>query len=283
MSHGRGELELLEWIKPELAKDATGDDAAAIPDGDGFLVVSCDMFVEGKHFLQRTDGVLTGWRALALAVNDLAAKGAQPRWALTAIAIPKRPAVDREYLGRVYRGMGELARKLGIEIVGGDLSSIDGPWVLSITVAGHTRTAPIPRSAAKPGWAIGVTGALGGAAVALREDKPLRLVPLIEEGRRLNELGLSCGDVSDGLVREMEKFAAMSGAGSVLYADKVPRAPGASPEDALTSGEEAELVCVGPPRLVESAGLHVVGEMTEGRAVTVVGATLRSTGYDHFA
>jgi thiamine monophosphate kinase len=113
-------------------------------------------------------------------------------------------------------------------------------------------------------------------------------VPLVEEGRRVNQLGLCCGDVSDGLVREMEKFAAMAGVGSVLLGEDVPRAAGASMEDALTSGEEAELVCVGPEELVRQAGLQVVGTMTGDRAVKVVDArgapiVLRQTGYDHFA
>jgi hypothetical protein len=62
----------------------------------------------------------------------------------------------------------------------------------------------------------------------------------------------------------------------------VPRADGASLEDALTSGEEVQLVSVGPREVIEKAGLHIVGEMTADREVKVVGAKLTSTGYDHF-
>jgi len=59
-------------------------------------------------------------------------------------------------------------------------------------------------------------------------------------------------------------------------------------EDALTSGEEAELVCVGPEELVRGAGLQVVGTLTDDGVVKVIDARdapvrLRSTGYDHFA
>ena len=116
----------------------------------------------------------------------------------------------------------------------------------------------------------------------LVERRAHRLVPLIEEGRRLNEAGLCCGDISDGLVREMEKFAAMSGVGCELQADSVPRAGGASVEDALTSGEEPELVCVGPREAVQNAGLHLVGEMTPGGTVNIKGARVARSGYDHF-
>jgi thiamine monophosphate kinase len=114
------------------------------------------------------------------------------------------------------------------------------------------------------------------------------LKPRLEEGRRLNEAGLCCGDISDGLVREMEKFAAMAGVGCVIRAEDVPRALDASLTDALTSGEEAELVCVGPEELIRQAGLRKVGELTDDRKVRVVDSggapvPLPHTGYDHFA
>ena len=89
--------------------------------------------------------------------------------------------------------------------------------------------------------------------------------------------------MSDGLVREMEKFAAMAGVGCVLQGADVPCAPGASLEDALTSGEEAELVCVGPQDAIEEAGLEEIGKLTDAGDVKVIGADLKTTGYDHFA
>jgi thiamine-monophosphate kinase len=284
---GVGELGLLERIKPYLSSGAGGDDAAVIADATGFVVASTDMFVEGVHFdLAWMTAEDAGWRSLALALGDLAAKGAQPLWALASVAIPKVWTVD--HLTGLYSGMAEVAHRFQLKIEGGDMSSIDGPAVLSLTVVGHTTTLPLARAQAEAGWSVAVTGPLGGAAVALRERRPHRLVPLIEEGKRLNELPLCCGDISDGLVREMEKFAAMAGVGCVLRAGDVPRAPGASLEEALTSGEEAELVCVGPENLLAQARLRIVGRLSEDHAVKVVDAAgapvrLNSTGYDHFA
>jgi thiamine-monophosphate kinase len=282
-----GELGLLERIKPYLSAGAGGDDAAVIADATGFVVASTDMFVEGVHFdLGWMSAEDVGWRSLALALGDLAAKGAQPLWALTSIALPNRWTVER--LTSLYDGMAGLAKGLKLAIAGGDMSSTDGPAVLSLTVAGHTMTMPLARAQAEAGWSVAVTGPLGAAAVALRERRAHRLVPLIDEGKRLNELALCCGDISDGLVREMEKFAAMAGVGCVLHAEEVPRAVGASVEDALTSGEEPELVCLGPEHLIAEAGLHTVGTMTAERTVRVVDARgtavlLAKTGYDHFA
>jgi thiamine-monophosphate kinase len=284
---GFGEFGLLARIRPYLASEAGQDDAAVFAEGEGFTVASCDMFVEGVHFdLGWMSGQDVGWRSLALALGDLAAKGAAPAWALTSIAIPGSWAV--ESLTSLYDGMSALAKETGVLIAGGDMSSTEGPAVLSITVVGRTSKRPLARSEARPGWAVAVTGRLGKSAVALRERRPLRLVPLLEEGRRLNEAGLSCGDISDGLLREMDKFVAFSGCGCVLRAAEVPVAAGATLEEALTSGEEAELVCVGPEELVRACGLHAFGFLTDDSSVQVLGANgmpmqLEHTGYDHFA
>lgn len=279
---GAGEQRLLELIKPYVSRQAGGDDAAVFDPLDAYEVVSTDMSVEGVHFdlsWMRTEDA--GWRALALALGDLAAKGADPRWALASIAVPRKWEVG-ELVG-LFKGMRDLAASCAIDIEGGDMSAIEGPAVLSVTVGGFAEDKPVPRSAARAGWTVAVTGALGKSAVALRERRILRPKPLIAEGIRLNELGLCCGDISDGLVREMEKFAAMSGVGSTIRANEVPRVSGASVVDALTSGEEVQLVCVGPADVIARAGLHPVGEMIEGGRVEVIGAHLETTGYDHFA
>jgi thiamine-monophosphate kinase len=284
---GLGEFGLLQRIKPYLAAQAGQDDAAVIAEGGGFTVASCDMFVEGVHFdLAWMSAQDAGWRALALALGDLAAKGATPTWALTSIAIPGTWTV--ESLSGLYEGMAALAQKTQTLIAGGDMSSTDGPAVLSITVAGRAGKRPLPRSEAQPGWAVAVTGPLGASAVALRERRPFRILPLLDEGRRLNEAGLCCGDISDGLLREMDKFVSFSGAGCILRAAEVPVADGATMEEALTSGEEPELVCVGPEELLRSAGLRPFGFLTDDSSVQVLGADgmpmqLELTGYDHFA
>jgi thiamine-monophosphate kinase len=289
---GLGESELLRRIMPYL--DGQGfeipageDDAAVWSDHGGFTVASCDTSVEGTHFdLAWMSPEDTGWRALALALGDLAAKGATPWWALVSAAVPRSWPVD-DFVG-LYRGMDELARKVHLHIVGGDLSAIDGPAVLSITVVGRADSRPLARSQARPGWAIAVTGPLGAEAMALRQRHARRFEPRLSEGRRLNQAGLCCGDISDGLVREMRKFADMSGAGCVIRVAEVPIAEGATLEEALTSGEEAELVCVGPEDLVRGAGLNPIGVLTQDPAVKFAGADelaieLKLSGYDHFA
>jgi thiamine-monophosphate kinase len=284
---GLGEFGLLERIRPFLAAQSGKDDAAVLEDANGFTVASCDMFVEGIHFdLDWMTAEDAGWRSLALALGDLAAKGATPSWALTSIALPRTWEVDD--LDGLYRGMHALAEGVDLSLVGGDMSSIAGPAVLSITVVGRTDSRPMARSEARPGWSVAVTGPLGAAAVALRERRALRLQPMLAEGRKLNAAGLCCGDISDGLLREMDKFVAFAGAGCVIRAAEVPVAKAATLEEALTSGEEAELVCVGPEDVLRGAGLRPFGYLTDDSSIQVLSADgtpmqLDVTGYDHFA
>jgi thiamine-monophosphate kinase len=264
------------------------DDVAAWEEADGsFTVATCDASAEGVHFdlgWQRPEDV--GWRALALALGDLAAKGARPTQALVSISAPREWELDTA-LG-IYRGIAELAARVGLSIAGGDTTEARGGAVLAITVLGRTDTRPLPRSAVQPGWRLAVTGPLGAAAVALAARAPLRLEPLLAGGERLNRVGLVCGDISDGLWAELAKFEAMSGCGCELDGRLVPLAAGAALEQALGSGEEAELVCAGPGELIAAAGLSVIGTFREGGGVSFRDAAgeLRNAlagGYQHFA
>ena len=294
---GIGESELLRRILPYLTTSgytvvAGEDDAAVWPSLDpdypeDYVVASCDTSVEGIHFdFTWMSAADAGHRALALALGDLAAKGAAPKYALVALAAPRTWSV--ETVTGLYEGIRRLADRIDLAIVGGDTTAIDGPGVLTITVLGTTPLVPLARARVQPGWAVAVTGPLGAAAVALRERRALLPDPKLDEGNLLNRAELCCGDVSDGLVREMEKFAVASGAGCIIRAADVPVAPGATLEDALTSGEEVELVCVGPEDKVRDAGLHAFGVMTKDKSVRVVDADgleipLAARGYDHFA
>jgi thiamine-monophosphate kinase len=131
---------------------------------------------------------------------------------------------------------------------------------------------------------VAVTGPLGAPAAALREHRALRPEPLLETGRRLNQHGLCCGDISDGLVRELERFAEMAGIGFRLDATRVPVAPGATLDDALGGGEEVELICVGPDANLRGAGLEPVGSLTDTKDTRAIdGVEDRPRGYDHFA
>jgi thiamine-monophosphate kinase len=281
------ELELIRRLLPHLAVRggdlviAPGeDDAAAWREADGtFTVATCDTSVEGVHFdLSRQRPEAVGWRALCFALGDLAAKGARPTYGLVALSMPRR--WEAGVAEDVYRGMAALAAEVGLRLVGGDTTAAPTDGALTITLLGTTAVAPLPRSAVRPGMRVGVTGPLGGASLAW--DRPR---PRLELGAELAAAGLCCGDVSDGLLAELDKFAAAAGVGAVLRLDAVPRAEGASPLAALASGEEVELVCCGPAL---PADVQHVGELTPEGAVVVVDGRgelveVEVRGYDHFA
>jgi thiamine-monophosphate kinase len=281
------ELELIARLVPHLAVGGGDlvigpgeDDAAAWREPDGtYTVATCDTSIEGVHFdLARQRPEAVGWRALCFALGDLAAKGARPTYGLVALSMPRR--WDAEVAVDLYRGMAALAAEVGLRLVGGDTTAAPTEGALTIALLGATPVAPVPRSAARPGWLVGVTGPLGGASLAWERPRPRLAL-----GAELAAAGLCCGDVSDGLLTELDKFAAAAGVGARLRLDAVPRAEGASPLAALASGEEVELVCCGPSL---PAAVEPVGELTaDGRVVVVDGrgspVEVEERGYDHFA
>jgi thiamine-monophosphate kinase len=282
------ELEVIARLVPYMATRggdlliaAGEDDAAAWREDDGtFTVVTCDTSVETVHFdLSRQDPEDVGWRALCFALGDLAAKGAWPTYGLTAISIPRH--WDETAAERIYSGLAELAGTVGLRLVGGDTTRAPEHGSLTLTLLGSTKVEPRPRSAARPGWQIGVTGPLGGAGLGWRRPRPR-----LEVGTRMSIAGLCCGDISDGLLRELDKFAQAARVGARLRLDAVPCAEGVGPLQAVASGEEVELVCCGRAPLPRE--LTLVGELTDDGRVVVVDAAgqeveVKDRGWDHFA
>ena len=282
------ELELVARLVPHLASrggdlliGAGEDDAAAWREDDGtFTVATCDTSVETIHFdLSRQAPEDVGWRALCFALGDLAAKGAWPTYGLTSISIPRR--WEDAVAERIYSGLAELAGAVGLRLVGGDTTLAPGQGSLTLMLLGSTKVEPLPRSAVRAGWQVGVTGPLGGAGLHLRRPRPR-----LEIGTRMSIAGFCCGDISDGLLRELDKFAQAAGVGARVRLAAVPCAEGVNAVQALSSGEEVELVCCGRAPLPRE--LTPVGELTDDGRVVVVDAAgqeveVQERGWDHFA
>lgn len=258
---------MLERLRPLLAHPLD-DDVAVWREGDGsYTVATCDTFTAGHHFdLSWMPAEDAGWRACALTLADLAAKAARPTHGLVSLVAP--PDLDAAVVESLYRGLAECAAEYGLRLVGGD-STAGAELAVTVFALGRAEVEPLPRSAARPGWVIGVTGPLGGEAAALAEHRPTRPRP------RWWTQGGAAGDISDGLLRELAKF----GVGAAIETAKVPVAAGATLEQALNGGEEVELVVAAPERL---EGLVAIGHITGDGRVTVDGEE-RGGGYDHFA
>ena len=269
-----------------------GDDAAVIRQRAGLeTVVTADLLVEGVDFdLRRfpTDPRDLGHKALAVSLSDVAAMGARPRFCLLAVGLPET-LWRGDFLRQFYAGARALARRHGVQIIGGDLSRTTERVVVDSVVLGEARRGrTVMRGGARPGDQLFVTGALGGAAAGLRllenlagvnrrRGAPPRLTaaerrlvrrqtrpdPRVEWGLWLGEHRLASAmiDLSDGLSSDLAHLCREGGVGARVEAERLPldpslaRAagslPGADPLAlALDGGEDFELLFAVRPRHV---------------------------------
>ncbi|TMH34092.1 MAG: thiamine-phosphate kinase, partial [Betaproteobacteria bacterium] len=162
-----GEFDLIAKYFTRAVKRAAlgvGDDCALLAPRAGMqLAVSCDMLVEGRHFVSTVAPERLGHKALAVNLSDLAACGATPLAFMLALALPR---ADDGFVDGFARGLFALADEHGCELVGGDTTQ--GPLNICITVFGEVPAgAALLRSGARAGDDIYVSGSVGDARLAL--------------------------------------------------------------------------------------------------------------------
>ncbi|HWX86830.1 MAG TPA: thiamine-phosphate kinase [Solirubrobacteraceae bacterium] len=274
-----------------------GDDATVVK-ALKLCVTSVDTIVEGVHFRLEDPGLSfkdIGWKALASALSDIAAMGAQTGEAYVALGIPTH--VSEPQALEVMLGAEELAELTGTTIAGGDVVRAPALFA-SVTVVGWAERDQklIGRDGARPGDLVGVTGVLG--------TKPVRPMPKLKEGRAIAPAGThSMIDLSDGLATDAAHIAQRSGVALKIDLDKLPvdeqtqamadRLGVPIWEAAATAGEDYEL-CVCVPRkradrvsaAAERAGttLTWVGHVSDGWPGVVLrheGIKQALSGFEH--
>lgn len=229
---------------------SVGDDAAVLDHFGKQTVVTTDMLVEGIHFdLMYTPLKHLGYKSIVVNLSDIYAMNATPAQVTMSIAFSNRFSV--EALDEFYEGVYAACEKYNVDLVGGDTTSSQKGFIISVTAIGDV--APdkyVKRSGAKKGDLICVSGDLGGAFLGLtilEREKKIFLAtkgvqPDLENqdyiiGRFLKPearkdiieflaadkiIPTSMIDVSDGLSSELLHICKQSDTGSTIYEEKIP-------------------------------------------------------------
>ena len=251
-----GEFGLIEHLTKnfEIQNASTilsvGDDAAVIDHFGKQTVITTDLLIEGIHFdLMYTPLKHLGYKSVIVNLSDVYAMNATPTQITVSIAISNK--VSLEALNEFYEGVYAACEKYGVDLVGGDTSSSQKGFIISVTAIGEvTPDTFVKRSTAQKGDLICVSGDLGGAFLGLtlmeREKRIYLENPQIQPdlegedyivGRLLkpearkdiieflatNEIvPTAMMDVSDGISSEVLHLCKQSGLGCMLYEDKLP-------------------------------------------------------------
>jgi thiamine-monophosphate kinase len=286
-----------------------GDDAAVLAAGSEPWVCSVDASVQGVHFDLRFVGLEdVGYRSFQAAVSDLAAMGARPLAALSALILPR--SLSPTDIDRLTAGQAEASREAGCPIVGGNVSR-GSELSVTTTVLGHAAH-PIPRSGARPGEQLWLVGELGLAAAGL---SALRLAPrrqaapalarciqawrrpraLLAEGLELVGRASAVIDVSDGIAADAPRLAEQSRVRLVIERERLRASLSAALREgarelrrsplqlALSGGEDYALLATGP-REQRPPTARTIGFVARGSGAFVDdGTRLRPLrgGFDH--
>ena len=255
------------------------------------LVFTTDMMHEDVHFQMSTHKAEdVGWKAMARGLSDIAAMGAEPRFALLSLALTGY--TDEKWIAGFYKGL--LAA--GVAVVGGDLAKAAKISCDVIVCGGVPPGKALLRSTARAGDGIYVSGLLGGSAAGLRKkrgkawNRHLRPEPRLRLGLflRNKRLANSCMDISDGISADLWRIARASGVAAHLDGT-LPLFAGATINEALHGGEDYELLFTAPKRAQvpeEFEGIRLTRIGTIGPETTPIvtwkGSELEPLGWDHF-
>ena len=251
-----GEFGLIEHLTRNIELQnassivGVGDDAAVIDHFGKQTVITSDMLVEGVHFdLMYTPLKHLGYKSVVVNLSDIYAMNATPTQIILNIAISNRFSI--EALDEFYDGIYTACEKYGVDLIGGDTSSSQKGFIISVTAIGEiTPDKYVRRNTAKKGDLLCVSGDLGGAYIGLlfleREKKiylenpniqpdlesesyvigrllkPEARKDIVEFFEKEKVIPNSMMDISDGLSSEILHICNQSDLGCVIYEERVP-------------------------------------------------------------
>lgn len=295
-----GEFGLIEHLTRNIELQnassllGVGDDAAVIDHFGKQTVITTDLLVEGVHFdLAYTPLRHLGYKSVIVNISDIYAMNATPTQIVIGLGFSNRFGV--EALDEFYEGVYAACAAYGVDLVGGDTTSSQKGFIISVTAIGEV--APdkfVKRNTAQKGDLLCVSGDLGAAYIGLlfleREKKIFMESPGVQPdlegetyviGRLLKPearkdiveffaasdiVPTSMMDISDGLSSEILHICKDSQLGCVLYEEKIPVAEEMKKAAfkfeidptacALSGGEDYELLFTIPPSQYEKLVLN---------------------------
>jgi thiamine-monophosphate kinase len=276
-----GEFALIaRYFAPIAGPGGLGllDDAGLLRPGRGYeVVVTADALIAGVHFFPDDPAEAIGWKALAVNLSDLAAKGGEPEGFVLTLALPR--GWTESWLAGFVAGLGRMAKIGGCPLIGGDTVATPGPLTLSVTAFGTVPAGRmVKRSGARAGDVVLVSGSIGDGALGLKvhgpdapgwvaalapqeraflADRYLHPQPRFCLAQALQRHASAAMDVSDGLVGDLAKLLAASDVGAEINLDAVPLSPAARAalmaapalaELAWTGGDDYEILCTASER-----------------------------------
>ena len=297
----RGEFGFIDFIRSNFpypeGTTGIGDDCAVMPSGEGELLFSTDLLMEGVHFLRNESSPEdVGWKAAAVNLSDIAAMGGTPVATFLSIALPKD--AQGEWADRFIEGYTDISRQFDVPLLGGDTTSSLRDIAVNVGVLGRCPSGRrLMRNGAKVGETIYVTGPLGDSAGGLQailkgiertEDvtrlicRHKRPIPRIEAGRILMESGKAGAmmDISDGIGSDLRHIMKASGVGAVIDLERLPLSPELVSvckeqgwdiyEMATSGGEDFELMFTAPAGLENELDISVypIGKIVPGNELS---------------
>ncbi len=280
--------------------DGLDDDVARLKHTPGQeLLLSTDALQEGIHFLRRSPARLIGEKVVRVNASDIVASGGVPRWLALSLSLPGKLEIN--WLGNFVEGLRRALEETGMELVGGDTTAAASHISICATALGTVpRGRSIPRSGARAGDFIGVTGYLGEATPGLdvilgkrRFDADITEYWVVRHfippfrghfGAAVSSQVTAMMDLSDGVATDLPRLCAVSGVRAEVELNALPLSPealgvGLTPEQAFTGAEDYELLFTVPPSrwraletIAQTCGTKItrIGFLGKGRGLRIL-------------
>ncbi len=248
-----GERKLIDLLLGIYGKDVysgLGDDAAVLPVGGRYLLLTTDVVNEGTHIPRGARAEQVGWYAVAVNFSDIAAMGGEPVGFMSALTMPR--GMEGSYVEGLARGIAACVREFDARVLGGDTKEGPELSVSGVAIGWTKGKRVLRRTGCRPGDHVAVTGVLGRAGWAQEnldvEEHRRKAIealmtprPRVEEGLVLaaNPSVTACMDISDGLASSLDQLRQMNGLSfQITYEDL----PTSSLLDAASEDERKEAV-----------------------------------------